>query len=111
MAPKATYFDAGIQDSHTAIIDWGDGQSSVAQIDVSNQAVGGNHIYVSEGTYQITVTVEDDDGGRGTVSRTIEIENPNTIVAIPSIGFWGLIILAVLLMFAILRKSWKTSVL
>jgi hypothetical protein len=43
--------DAGVLDTHTVAIDWGDG------------GTGTSHTYASAGTYDGSITVTDDDGG------------------------------------------------
>jgi PKD repeat protein len=63
----ATYVDAGVSDTHTATIDWGDGQSS-GPFAVSSGQVFGTHLYSDPSgsfpqTMTIKVRVEDDDGG------------------------------------------------
>ncbi|MEM7000739.1 MAG: PKD domain-containing protein, partial [Pseudomonadota bacterium] len=77
----ATFTDAGVLDTHTATIDWGDGSSeagSVAQGSGSG-AVTGTHAYASAGNYVVTVTVTDDDGGVGSDTFNVEVvATPNT---------------------------------
>ena len=53
--------DVGLQDSHTAEIDWGDGDTSTLSIDHSDNSIGGNHLYSNQGDYVITISVTDDD--------------------------------------------------
>ena len=61
-----SFTDAGIADTHTAIVDWGDGSQSAATI---TQAAGGGgtlnatHRYLIAGKFTIKVTLLDDDGG------------------------------------------------
>ena len=61
----AQFTDVGMLDSHTAIIDWGDGTSSSGKIVESggSGSVSGSHIYAKGGIYNITLTLTDDDMG------------------------------------------------
>ena len=64
----ADFADTGIQDTHTAVWDWGDGTISTATISEANGSgiITGTHAYASEGVYTIKVTLTDDDGGSDT---------------------------------------------
>lgn len=60
------YFsDNGIEDTHTATINWGDGTETNPDVDESSGSGSfqGTHEYDEAGTYIVTLTVEDDDGG------------------------------------------------
>ncbi len=59
------FSDPGTADTHTATIDWGDGNvtaGSVAEV-LGAGTVTGVHQYSAAGTYTITVTITDDNGG------------------------------------------------
>ena len=63
-----TFSDPGTIDTHTALIDWGDG--SVSAIDLAAQGfppgtVPASHTYLAPGPYPVTVTVTDKDGTSG----------------------------------------------
>ena len=68
VAVSGTFSDVGTLDTHTAVIDWGDGTSSPAAIDESGGSgtFSGEHAYGAGGIYTITVTLEDDDTGQDT---------------------------------------------
>ena len=63
---NALFTDAGILDTHTAVIDWGD-ETSDDPADLNQLSGGGEingrHMYAEAGVYMITVTVVDDDDG------------------------------------------------
>jgi Ca2+-binding RTX toxin-like protein len=62
---EGSFLDPGVLDTHTATIDWGDGTTSDMTV---VQAAGSgtlqaSHAYVYGGSYEVLVTVTDDDGG------------------------------------------------
>ncbi len=59
------FSDTGMQDTHTATIDWGDGSVEDGTVSESNGSgtVSGSHIYTNIGSYVVTVTITDDDYG------------------------------------------------
>jgi PKD repeat protein len=63
----ASFTDPGILDTHTGMIDWGDGTSSQATVTEANGSgsVSGSHAYAANGVYTLTLTVTDKDGGAG----------------------------------------------
>ena len=78
----AQFTDAGSADTHTALIDWGDGSSSAGVVtetpsgppgstDGMSGTVDASHAYGDNGTYDVTVSVTDDDGA--TTSDTVKV--------------------------------------
>jgi hypothetical protein len=57
----ATFTDPGVLDGHSAVIDWGDGTTSVGVVSGTGGqgTVTGSHIYADDGQYPIRVTVTD----------------------------------------------------
>jgi hypothetical protein len=77
---SATYSDAGSNDTHTAVIDWGDGTTSNPA--ASGGSLAGSHTYGAAGIYTICVTVTDDDGDSDS-----ECAVDYVVVYDPSAGF------------------------
>jgi PKD repeat protein len=77
-APSGAVFtDPGIGDTHTALIEWGDGSSEVGLV-TQGQGLGSvlaTHIYKDNGFYTVTVTITDDDGEARDDSFTITVNN------------------------------------
>jgi RHS repeat-associated protein/uncharacterized repeat protein (TIGR01451 family) len=82
---NGTFTDPGWVDTHTATLDWGDGTTQ--QVPVSTQGSGwgtffGSHVYRTAGTYQLTVTLTDDDGGQVTRSvGQLQVRTPAAVWA------------------------------
>ena len=70
----ATFTDTGTPDTHTATVDWGDGTPTTTAT-VSETAGSGtiadSHTYAAGGVYTVTMTLEDDDGGKDVQSTTV----------------------------------------
>jgi alpha-tubulin suppressor-like RCC1 family protein/PKD repeat protein len=56
--------DPGVRDSHRVTVDWGDGASEELPVADDGHSVAGRHTYPTPGTFELVVTVTDDDGGR-----------------------------------------------
>ena len=74
---SATFTDPGL-DTHTVTIDWDDGSPAQA-VTVGDINAGVPHEYGDNGTFDVTVTVTDDDGGVGddTVQVTVVNRDPS----------------------------------
>jgi hypothetical protein len=94
--PAVGFSDQGTADTHTATIDWGDGAIAVGTVNQSSfgppgnaagqsGTVAGTHIYADNGTYTVTVSVVDDDGGSHADTLDVEVTNVNPTI-VPSGG-------------------------
>ena len=72
---SGSFTDVGTQDTHTALINWGDGNVTMATIGQSagSGTISGSHAYATGGIFTITVTLTDDDGGTVTSTTTAVI--------------------------------------
>jgi len=68
---SANFTDPGIEDTFTAVWDWGNGETSTGT--VTNQAVTGSYTYPTAGTYTVTITVTDKDSGEGSRQASINV--------------------------------------
>lgn len=82
---SATFTDPGTQDTHSATIDWGDG-SPVEAVGTAALAAGVGHVYGDDGTFPVTVTVTDDDGGIGTDTVDAVVGNLDPVLALDTSG-------------------------
>jgi hypothetical protein len=94
----ATFNDLGTLDTHTAVIDWGDGTeddpAAVAESPFgppgstagADGTVSGTHVYGDNGVYVVTVTVTDDDGGVGTDTLEVEVTNVDPFLVFDETG-------------------------
>jgi len=56
---SATFLDADLNDTHTAVWDWGDGTTSSGNVSEANKTIEGSHTYSKAGVYTIMVVVTD----------------------------------------------------
>jgi PKD repeat protein len=69
-----TFTDVGTSDTHTATVDWGDGNVETGVVSqVVDGTVTGSHSYTEAGEYTVTVTVLD-DGGESSDTFTVTVE-------------------------------------
>lgn len=70
-----TFSDPGILDTHNAEIDWGDGNIDPQTVDEVNGSgsFSDSHVYAWPGTYQVTVTVSDNDLGEDSATVSVEV--------------------------------------
>lgn len=70
---SASFTDKGSADTHSSVIDWGDGETTTDNSEVS--PVTGSHTFNSAGTFDVLVTVTDDDGGQDSGSAQVGTKN------------------------------------
>ncbi|MHA2185719.1 MAG: PKD domain-containing protein, partial [Promethearchaeota archaeon] len=84
----ATFTDQGEFDSHSALIDWGDGtiEPGIVIEPIDNEywegigTVNGPHTYKDNGIYVVTIIVSDDDGDTNSDSLLFTVDNIAPIV-------------------------------
>lgn len=84
VALSAAFTDQGVNDDHTATINWGDTSSSSGTVTETLGAGGtasGSHSYGAPGTYIVKVTVNDKDGGKGSATTTVVVSAPPVVDA------------------------------
>ena len=76
-ASSAGFFTDPDEDTWTATVDYGDDDEADPEVLTlsEDKSFELSHKYVADGTYQITVTVTDDDGGVGSASATVLVNN------------------------------------
>jgi hypothetical protein len=77
---SADFTDPGALDTHTALIDWGDGATSLGIVTqgAGFGSVEDSHSYIEPGVYTVTVSVTDKDGGEGqSVFQYVVAYDPN----------------------------------
>ncbi len=78
---SAQFTDAGVLDTHTAQIDWGDGAVTAGTVSEANGAgaASGTHAYSAAGIYRVVMTVTDKDGAASNTAaiETLVVYDPN----------------------------------
>ncbi len=67
--------DPGTLDTETCSIDWGDGTTDTLSVGAL-RACTAPHVYATAGSFTVTVTVADKDGGTGSDSKTLVVNAP-----------------------------------
>src|SRR5690606_32735037 len=84
-----TFTDVGVEDTHTATVDWGDG-SDPTTATITQEAGGGaltaSHVYATAGTFTALVCVTDDDGGETCVPVEVATGLPSAPLDVSAIG-------------------------
>ncbi len=70
-----TFSDPAAADTHSAVIDWGDGSTETVNPAASPLAL--SHTYTAAGVYTASVSVSDDDGGTASAAASVVV-NFNT---------------------------------
>lgn len=85
---NGSILDAGVEDTHTVLVDWGDGTTSTATVDQVAGTFSADHTYADDdptGTASdlsnIAITVTDDDTGVGADATSVTVNNLAPVVA------------------------------
>jgi hypothetical protein len=60
-------------DTHTAEVDWGDGDTTPGTVDATIWTVAASHVYAVGGDFDVQLTVTDDDDGAGSASAPLTV--------------------------------------
>lgn len=71
---SADFSDPGLEDTFTAVWDWGNGETSAGTL--SNRTVTGSYVYPTAGNYTVTITITDNDGEEGSQAAFITVIQP-----------------------------------
>jgi len=63
-------------DTYEATFYWDDGSSDVVSLGIGEFFVSSSHMYITTGTYEIVITIEDDDGGTADASMSVVVKSP-----------------------------------
>jgi len=98
----ASFTDPGFLDSLAGntkyflySVDWGDGFVDTGRLDPGDYAngepgtetsgqFGGQHYYADDGSYKVTVSIDDDDGGRDIGAFEVTVENADPVLTQPA---------------------------
>lgn len=81
----AYLYDPGLTDTFNVNLDWGDGESEPLSLDAGSTSFTISHIYSQVGTYTVSVTLTDDDGGQAVQVFMIEVSSGGYTIHLPLI--------------------------
>jgi len=76
---SASVTDPGTQDTHTAVVDFGDG-TAAQEVAVTDGSIALSHRFVDEGEFEVSVTVTDDDGAVDRDELVVTVSNEAPVV-------------------------------
>jgi PKD repeat protein len=83
MQVSVSFSDAGTNDTHSAVVDWGDGTVTPLASLPETAGAGAfvvSHAYADNGSYLVSVTLNDDDGGSSSDSFQATVFNVAPVV-------------------------------
>jgi len=87
--PLGLFVDSDVTDTHTATVDWGDGgateNATVSEVPGAG-ALSGTHVYADQGTYTVTVTVLDNNGGSNSKTFQAIVASVNPTATLSNSG-------------------------
>lgn len=72
---SGSFTDVGTEDTHTAVVDWGDG-TDPDHLGTTTGPIASSHAYQAPGEYDVTLAVSDDDTGVGTATYSVTVVDP-----------------------------------
>lgn len=70
-----SFTDPGVLDTHTATVDWGDGNTTSATVNQTGNTVSGSHVFADNGTYVVSVTLADNGGAEHVQTFQVVVAN------------------------------------
>lgn len=77
-----SFLEPGWLDTYGGVIDWGTGDRTAASLDVTSEGppadvgtVAGSHRYGDDGAFEVTAALTDDDGGTGSATVAVTVDN------------------------------------
>ncbi|HXW09689.1 MAG TPA: tandem-95 repeat protein [Steroidobacteraceae bacterium] len=80
---EPAFDDAGTNDTHTAVIAWGDGTTTIFESLTETNGAGtipATHVYADDGVYTVMVSVTDDDGATTSDTLVVTVDNVAPVV-------------------------------
>jgi PKD repeat protein len=78
-----SFSDPGLQDSYSLFIDWGDGMTETQVLPAGVVDFSAEHIYAMAGSYTVSLSISDDDGGLDSQTFSVAVESPTTRTFLP----------------------------
>jgi autotransporter-associated beta strand protein len=78
VALSGTLQDPGVGDLHTLTVSWGDKKTEVFRLGADASSFQAKHRYRKPGTYVVTLTAQDDDGGVSTIRKRVVVRRSGT---------------------------------
>ena len=79
-----SFTDAGVLDTHTATVNWGDGNTTSATVDQNGNTVSGSHTFADNGAYVVSVTLADNGGAEHVQTFQVVVANVSPTLTVAS---------------------------